>query len=147
MKKLIAALFVALAAAVPSRAEVDGKWSFATPALGAWQSLKNADQAIGVKEDLWTIHVNGQPLCVFGWQFSVTKPMLSSPNDPVRFVGGPTFLVPGSLLDWTLGTTWGQQWLPKAKAGLTAAPDVMRLNDISINNTFFGLGISYPIGG
>jgi hypothetical protein len=144
MKK-IALLLIALAA--PLHAEMDGKWAWSTPAIGAWQSLNSADQALGVKEDLWTIHANAQPLCVFGWEFSVTKPMVSSPRDPVRFVGGPTFSVPGSLLDWTLGTPWGQQWLPKAKTGLTAAPDLTRLNAIGVKNTFFGFGITYPVGG
>lgn len=142
--KTIALLLIALAA--PLHAEVDGKFAWSTPAVGAWQSLTNADQALGLKEDLWTIHVNHQPLCVFGLEASVTKPAISSPDDPVRFVGGPTLSVPGSLLDWTLGTTWGQQWLPKAKAGLTAAPDVTRLNAIGFKNTFFGFGITYPVG-
>lgn len=72
---------------------------------------------------------------------------LSQPSQPMRFVSGPVFAVPGSDLDWALGTSWGKQWLPKLKTGLTAAPDVTRLKAIGLRNTFFGFGISYPVGG
>lgn len=140
-------LVVLLAMASSARAEVDGKLVLGSPSLGAWQSLDSADQAIGLKEDILLVHVNGQPLVVFGWQASVEKHMVSSVGDPVRFISGPTLAVPGSLLDWTLGTSWGQKWLPKAKVGLTAAPDVTRLNSIGFKNTFYGFGLTYPVGG
>jgi hypothetical protein len=144
MKSLITVLMLA---AAPSFASPwAGKLDLSSiPAAAAYQSLTSADQAFGFQKHVWGLEYDGQEMMSLSVQASIVKPTLSAESP--RFVAGPVIAVPGSLLDWTLGTTWGQQWLPKAKTGFTAAPDVTRLNDISVRNTFFGFGIAYPVGG
>ncbi len=116
------------------------------PSIGAWQSLTSADQALGLSKRVFHIDADAQPLVNMALFGGVSKPMLSEPATPARPLGGMTFAVPGSTLDWALGTNWGDKFVPALKTGILAAYDLTRIKQLHINPSFLGIGAAYPFG-
>lgn len=147
MNRILAASLVAIACAVPARAQLAGRFDLTSPpSIGAWQSLTSIDQAIGVSKRLAHLDGAGMPLLnvsVFG---GASKPM-SEPATPVRWLAGDVIQVPGSMLDWALGTKWGDAWLPKLKTGVLFAHDLSRLKKTHLFGDFIGIGAAWPLGG
>lgn len=142
-----AALFCTAWLAAGARAAVVGRLDFTTaPALGAWQSLTSVDQAVGLSKRVWHLDKDEQELVRLGIFGGVFKPMFSEPAAAPHALGGFTLAVPGSLLDWALGTSWGQAWLPKLKTGLLGAYDLTRPSALHARPSFFGFGLAYPLG-
>jgi len=147
MKKLIAALLLAVAAPSFASSPLAGRLDLSSmPSIGAWQSLTSADQAVGVSKRLFHMDYAGQPLVNLSVFAGVSKPMVE-PATPVRFLAGDVIQVPGSTLDWALGTDWGSKWLPKLKTGILFAHDLSRLSKTHLFGDFIGIGAAYPIGG
>lgn len=123
-----------------------GRLDLTSPAaLGAWQSLTSIDQAIGISKRFFHIDYAGQPmlnLSVFG---GVSKP-ITDPGLPARFLAGDVVQVPGSALDWALGTKWGDAWLPPLKTGVLFAHDLSRIAKAHLKPDFIGIGASWPFG-
>jgi hypothetical protein len=143
-----ACLTLALLAAAPvaARSHVwTGRFDWTSlPAYGAWQSVDSDEQAVGLSKHLWTLARDTQPLLSLGVFVGVKKPLLSP---PVTVLGGSTVAVPGSALDWALGTKWGAAWLPKLKTGMMFSHDLSRPRQLHLKPDFIGIGASYPIGG
>ena len=145
MKTLIAALL--LLAAQVHASPFAGKLDLTTlPSIGAWQSVTSADQAVGVSKRFFHADYNGNPLVNVTLFAGVTKPMLTEPASPLRFLGGDVIQIPGSTLDWVLGTKWGDAWAPRLKTGILFAHDLSRLNKTHLFGDFQGIGISYLLG-
>lgn len=115
------------------------------PSLGAWQSLTSTDQAFGLSKRLFHLDYAGQPLVNVSIFAGASKPALTEPATPVRFLAGDVIQVPGSTLDWALGTKWGDAWLPKLKTGVLFAHDLSRLAAAHFAPDFIGVGASYPL--
>lgn len=146
MKKLL--LVVALLTPSLSHAAWTGRMDWTSlPSYGAWQSVTSADQAVGLSKHFWTLAKDQSPLLNLGLFAGVSKPMLSDPSASTRFLGGSNVAVPGAALDWALGTSWGQKWLPKLKTGMVFAHDLSRPSQLHWKPDFIGVGASYPIGG
>lgn len=146
MKIIITALI--LATAIPARASIPlaGKLDLSEiPSVGAWQSLTSADQAFGISKSIFHLDYAGQPLVVLSLFAGVTKPIVQ-PALPVRFLGGDIIQVPGSTLDWALGTSWGKKWLPRLKTGVLFAHDLSRISKTHLFGDFIGIGASYAVG-
>lgn len=112
------------------------------PSLGAWQSVRSADEAVGVSKLVWSLAKGGQPLLnvsIFG---GAVKSILSAPGQSPAAIGGLVAQIPGSALDWALGTQMGATWLPKAKSGLLFACDLTRIGK-PCRTPFIGVGIAY----
>lgn len=128
-----------------------GKLDLGSPiALGAWQSVTSADEAIGVAKHVWSLSKGDQPLLNIGVFAGVEKPMLAGLpqlNVAPTYLAGITTQVPGSALDWALGTQMGAAWLPKLKTGLLLADDLTRPRQLHLRPTFVGVGLTYPLGG
>jgi hypothetical protein len=135
MKKLFLALLLLPAAAVasPWRGVLDAQWP---PKPALYQSLVDADQAAGVQSSLWSVTYGTQTLITAGAFAGATRAQ-------EKIIAGPTVKVPGSLLDWTLGTSWGQAWLPKAKAGLLIGWDFTRPAILKAKPNFAGVGVAF----
>ncbi len=147
MKTLTAALLLIAAPAFAS-SPLAGRLDLASgPTFGAWQSLTSVDQAVGLSKRVLHLDYAGTPLLNLSVFAGVSKHMLSEPAAPVRFLAGDVVQVPGSDLDWALGTNWGAQWLPKLKTGILFAHDLSRLTKTHLFGDFIGIGASYPIGG
>lgn len=116
------------------------------PSIGAWQSITSADQALGVSKRLFHLDYAGQALVNISVFAGATKPMLSEPAAPIRFLGGDVIQVPGSTLDWILGTKWGSAWAPRLKTGILFAHDLSRISKTHLFGEFQGIGISYLLG-
>jgi hypothetical protein len=148
MKTLIAALLLAVAAPSHAGSPLAGRLDLSSPpSVGGWQSLKSADQAFGVSKRLLHLDYKGQSLVNLSVFAGITKPMLTEPATPIRFLGGDVVQLPGSDLDWALGTNWGSQWLPKLKTGVLFAHDLSRISKTHLFGEFWGVGAAYPIGG
>lgn len=146
IKCLIAALFVFAPAAAFS-SPLAGKLDLTSlPSIGAWQSVTSADQAVGVSKRFFHADYNGNILVNVSLFAGVTKPMLTEPATPIRFLGGDVIQIPGSTLDWALGTKWGDAWAPRLKTGILFAHDLSRLNKTHLFGDFHGIGISYLLG-
>lgn len=146
MKKILIAVIMALAVQSHS-SSLAGKLDMTTlPSIGAWQSLTSVDQAIGVSKRFFHADYNGQVLVNVSIFAGVTKPMLTEPATPVRFLAGDVIAVPGSTLDWALGTKFGDAWLPKLKTGVLFAHDLSRLAVAHLKPDFIGVGAAYPFG-
>lgn len=125
-----------------------GKLDLVTlPSIGAWQSLTSTDQAIGVSKRFFHLDYSAQPLINVSLFGGGMKPMLSEPSAPVRFLAGDVISVPGSTLDWALGTKWGDKWIPNLKTGILFAHDVSRLSKTHLFGDFQGIGAMWPFGG
>lgn len=150
---IVTALFI-FAFCVPLHAQSSsdkawsGKWDFTPDAtIGGWQSIKSADQAVGVSKRFWHVDKGSDPILNLGLFGGGSKPLLSEPSSSLRILGGVTIAVPGSVIDWALGTNWGSQWIPALKTGILCAYDVTRLKSLKAVPDFVGIGASYPLGG
>lgn len=147
MKRTLVAAVMLLASAAHASIPLAGRLDLPSmPSVGAWQSLTSVDQAFGVSKRLFHIDYAGQPLVNISLFAGVTKP-LSSPPTPVRFLAGDVIQVPGSALDWALGTKLGDAWLPKLKVGVLFAHDLSRLAKTHLFGDFVGVGAAWPLGG
>lgn len=145
MKNLIAAMLLLLVAA-PSRASgpLAGHLDLKTmPAFGAWQSLQSPDQAFGVSKRLFHLDYSAQTILNVGIFGGVSKPLLSEPAATPVALGGLTMAMPGSTLDWALGTSWGDLWAPRLKTGILCAYDLSRPNALKVVPGFVGFGVTY----
>ncbi len=145
MKYLIAVLMFAPTLAVAATVTGHSDLSVMPAILGA-QSFTSVDQAIGVQKPLFHMEINAQPALNLGLFVGGKKPLLSSAGDPTTFLGGITVCVPGSLLDFALGTKMGDTWIPRLKTGILLADDLTRPNAMHLNPTFAGLLGSYTFG-
>ncbi len=144
MKNLIAVLLLAVAA--PSHAALAGRLDLVSlPSFGAWQSLTSIDQAVGVSKRFFHADYDGNVLVNLSLFAGATKPVVE-PAIPMRILAGSVVAVPGSTLDWALGTKWGDAWLPRLKTGILFAHDLSRLAHAQIKPDFIGIGASYLIG-
>lgn len=147
MKHWIAAAVLICFCAIPARAEWNGKLDLASmPSVGAWQSVTNADQALGASKNLAMLQKDGRDILRLGVFAGSFKPVLSEPSSGPRVLGGVTIMVPGSDLDWALGTSWGDMWLPKLKTGMLAGYDLTRPSALHPRPDFIGVGLSYKVG-
>ena len=112
-------------------------------ALGGWQSLKSADEAYGISKPVWSLLKGGQPILNVGLFAGIDKPLVPLASSSPKFLGGLTVAVPGSTLDWALGTNMGAQWVPALKTGLLCAYDVSRPKALKAVPDFVGIGASY----
>jgi hypothetical protein len=143
MKKLIAFIALFLAAishASPWAGKID---TSIIPYASAYQSFTDSRQALGFEKRVVSLNYNGNEVAKLGLFGGEASSVGTAP----KVIGGPTFALPGSLLDWALGTTWGQQWLPKLKTGVTASYDIVRPSQAHLKPDFYGFGIMYPVGG
>jgi hypothetical protein len=141
------ALVQAAAASIPA-----GKWAGKADlalnvSLGTWQSLKSTDQAFGISKRFFHLDKGGQTLVNVGLFAGVQKPIFTAPSSTPRVLGGDIIGVPGSTLDWALGTKWGDAWAPRLKTGVLFAHDLTRLAKTHLFGDFIGIGASYLIGG
>ncbi len=143
MKNLLAVLFLALVApahASPWAGKLD---TSIIPYASAYQSFTDSREALGFEKRIVSLNYNGQEVAKLGvFAGEASGAVGVGP----KAVAGPTFALPGSLLDWALGTTWGQQWLPKLKTGVTASYDLVRPSQAHWKPDFYGFGIAYPVG-
>ena len=141
MKKLIAALMLLAAPsfASPWQGKLDTTF---VPYAAAYQSFTSATEVLGLEKRVLSVYYNGQEMIKFGVLAGESS---GAVGVAPRAVAGPTFAVPGSLLDWSLGTTWGQQWLPKLKTGVIAWYDLARPSQAHWRPDGYGFGIAYPI--
>ncbi len=148
MNRLTAAVVLLLAAAPARAVPWAGKLDLTSPlTLGGWQSIKSADQATGLSKRLFHLDAGDQPVLNVGLFGGVSKPLLTAPSGAPHALGGLTVAVPGSTLDWALGTSWGAAWLPKLKTGILAAYDLTRIKALKAVPDFVGVGFQWPLGG
>ena len=146
MKSLIAAAALVLFSAPSFASPWAGKLDTSLDIYAsAYQSFTDARQALGFEKRVISLNYNGQEVAKLGL-FAGTTHDLSSLGAAPRAVGGATFAVPGSLLDWALGTKMGAAWLPKLKTGVTASYDLVRPSQAHLHPDFYGFGIAYPVG-
>ncbi len=137
------ALLLLVAAPVHAQSQWAGKLDkTGMPYAAAYQSFTSATQALGFEKRIVSLDYKDQEMVKLGVFLGATSSLGQSP----KVVGGPTFAVPGSLLDFALGTTWGQQWLPKLKTGVAVGWDIVRPSQMQAKPSFVGFGISYPVG-
>lgn len=122
--------------ASPANAVMTGRFDLTSPPFAAaYQSLTDLRQATGFGKHLWTLSKDDQPLLTAGVCILRTT--------DGHNVGGGSLAVPGALLDWLLGTKWGDLWLPKLKTGMTIDYDPSRLRGFT--PAFAGVGIKYQL--
>lgn len=142
---LLALLFLPCAAKAGEVIKLDLK---SLPSAAAYQSFTSLQQVIGLEKPLVSLNTTGDyahEILHFGINVSIRVDDRLKPfGTPL---GGPTFHLPGSVLDWALGTKWGESWLPKLKTGLFAGYDIFHPNDIKLKPSFAGFGVSYPVFG
>lgn len=130
----------------PVHAQLAGHFDLTTPpAIGAWQSLTSIDQAVGVSKRLLHLDYAAQPLINVSVFAGASKPLVE-PATPVRFLAGDVIQIPGSALDFALGTKWGDAWIPNLKTGVLFAHDLSRLASSHLTPDFIGIGAMYPFG-
>ncbi len=140
------ATLLLLAIAIPCHAspwagKIDKEWN---PYASAYQSFTDARQALGFEKRIVSLNRDSQEVAKIGLFLGATHD-LSAIGAAPKAVGGATLAIPGSALDWALGTTWGQQWLPKLKTGVNASWDFVRPSQAHWHPDFYGFGISYPV--
>jgi len=116
------------------------------PSYSAWQSVESPDQALGLSKRVFYVVKDQQQMLNVGLFGGAKKNLLDSSKTP-KAVGGLTLAIPGSVLDWALGTKMGDAWVPALKTGVLSAYDLTRLKQIHWKPDFIGVGISYPVGG
>ncbi len=147
MKIAIAALLCLLAAPAFASSPLAGRLDLTSlPAVGAWQSVKDTNQAVGVSKRFFHLDYSGNTLLNVSLFAGATKPMLSEPGTPVRFLAGDVIQVPGSTLDWALGTKWGDAWAPNLKTGVLFAHDLSRIAHTHLFGEFQGVGVTWLFG-
>lgn len=130
-----------------ARAQLAGRVDTTTlPSIGLWQSVTSADQAVGVSKRLLHLDYAAQPLVNVSLFAGATKPMLSEPATPMRWLAGDVIAVPGSTLDWALGTKMGDQWVPNLKTGVLFAHDLSRIAKTHLFGDFIGVGAAWAFG-
>lgn len=144
-KKILAAVLLGIlppvvALASPWAGKLDAT---IIPYASAYQSFTDATEAVGFEKRVVSLNYDGQEVAKLGVFAGVAS---GAVGVAPKAVAGPTFAVPGSLLDWALGTTWGQQWLPRLKTGVTASYDLVRPSQAHWRPDFYGFGIAYPVG-
>lgn len=145
MKKVLVVALLLMS--VVSHASVSGHLDLTSaPSLGAWQSLTSTDQAFGFSKRFFHVDYAGQPVINVSLFAGATKPVFL-PAVPVRFLAGDVIQVPGSTLDWALGTKMGDTWLPRLKTGVLFAHDLSRLSTTHFKPDFIGIGAAWPLGG
>lgn len=148
--KTTAALTLLLAAPLSTRAEVafSGRLDMdSTPSIGAWQSVRDESQAIGISKRIIVVSKDSTEVLSLGVFAGAVKPLLTEPGTPPSAIGGLTVGIPGSLLDAALGTKMGDAWVPRLKAGVLVGYDLTRPKALSFDPRFVGVGVSYRIGG
>lgn len=147
MKSFLAIALLMLAVSARAAGPISGHLDLSTlPTIGAWQSLTSVDQAVGISKRVFHLDWDGQTLINVSAFGGVTKPMLTEPATPLRFLAGDVIAIPGSVLDWALGTKWGDAWLPKLKTGVLFAHDVSRFGNLKLKPDFIGIGAMMPFG-
>ena len=128
---------------------VAGAWDLKTlPNLAAFQSITTAEQEIGFAKPVWHLEASGQALLNLGLFAGAEANDAGKPVFGRNSMNlGPTAQVPGSSLDWLLGTKMGSAWLPKLKTGVYAGYDLLAPSSIKLKPNFIGFGIAYPVFG
>jgi hypothetical protein len=125
------------------------KPSVPSPAL--WQSVDSPDQVLGAAEPVWHLDKGNTTVLnlAVGGGAHINDAQAGTTPDARAAKGylGPVVQVPGSLLDATLGTTWGQQWAPALKTGVLFGYNLLEWGTLHAYPGFVGLGVSYPVGG
>lgn len=116
------------------------------PSVALAQSFVSADQALGIHKDLWSLYKGNYEIIRVGGFAGFYKPLLSSPSQGPKSLGGATVLIPGSAFDWALGTDWGSKWLPSLKSGILVAYDLTKPSALRFAPEFCGPIISYKLG-
>lgn len=147
MKKILVVSALFCAAQSYAASEWSGRLDMTSgPSIGAWQSLSSTDQAIGISKRLAHLDRSGQEIARIGVFGGVAKSMFNQPGSSAKPLGGLTFSIPGSLLDWALGTKWGDTWVPNLKTGLLGAYDLTRIKTLHSRPNFIGIGAAWPFG-
>lgn len=142
---LVAAL-ICFGSIVHASSPLAGRLEFSSPAsFGLWQSLTSADQAMGISKRFFHLDYAGQALVNISIFAGVSKPIVE-PATPTRFLAGDVIQIPGSTLDWALGTKWGDAWLPPLKTGVLFAHDLSRISTTHLKPDFIGIGATWPFG-
>lgn len=144
MKKILGLAALKLLIFIPSVCgAVSGKFDLLSlPQPSAYQSFISPQQVVGLEKSLYFVYISSQELCHVGLDVG----MLVNDQIPKGApLGGPTLHVPGSLLDWALGTQMGAAWLPKLKAGVFAGYDLFHPTNIKAKPNFSGFGVTYPV--
>lgn len=115
------------------------------PSLAAYQSFTSLDQAVGFQKNLWSVSKGPYEVIRFGLFVGYYKPIFS--NSSPKTLGGATVLVPGSVLDWAMGTNYGAQWLPALKTGILVGYDLTHPKTLHARPDFAGPGVTYAWGG
>lgn len=146
MKKLLVVALMAVAGPSFASSPLAGRLDLPSlPAVGVWQSLTDSSQAVGISKRFFHLDYSGQPLVNVSLFAGVTKPMVQ-PATPVRFLAGDVIQVPGSTLDWALGTNWGDKWAPNLKTGILFAHDLSRIAKTHLFGDFQGIGVQWLFG-
>lgn len=114
------------------------------PSLAAYQSFTSLSQAFGIQKNIWSLYKGQYEVARLGVFGGYYKPLLSAVAP--RSLGGATLLVPGSVLDWAMGTNYGAQWLPSLKTGILVGYDLTRPKYLSLRPDFAGPGVTYAWG-
>lgn len=145
----VAAVAVILCSAAV-RAEVVFKGRLdldSAPSIGAWQSVSDERQAIGISKRLLVVSKDETEVINFGVFAGAVKPVFTEPASSPMAIGGVTVSVPGSLLDAALGTKMGDAWVPRLKTGVLLGYDLTRPKSLHLRPNFVGVGVTYRVGG
>lgn len=129
----------------------DGPWAGRSqlktlPSLALAQSFTSADQAVGIHKDMWSLYKGGYEIVRVGAFAGFYKPIFTANGKGPRSLAGATVLVPGSALDWAMGTNYGAKWLPALKSGVLVAYDATRPKSLGLKPDFVGPILSYRFG-
>lgn len=133
-----------------TQSNVPGKWAgkldFKTLSPGFYQSLYNSDSAYGVGLKAWHLDKGDKEVLNTGLFLGIHRQGAVLAGAPIKDFGGATFAIPGSALDWALGTNMGATWVPRLKTGIMAGYDLFRPRNLHARPDFVGFGIHYPVG-
>lgn len=129
----------------------DGPWAGRSqlksfPSIALAQSFTTTDQAIGIHKDLVSLYKGGYEVIRVGVFGGFYKPIFTSNGQGPRSLAGGTILVPGSALDWVMGTNYGNKFLPALKSGVLVAYDITRPNSLGLRPDFVGGLLEYHLG-
>ncbi len=113
------------------------------PSPAAYQSATSLKQAIGLEKSVWSLYKGYAEIVRVGVFAGVYKPFFTTPNVTPSILGGGTLFVPGSALDWAMGTNLGATWIPRLKTGWLLSWDVTHPKTMHAKPDFTGPGISY----
>lgn len=108
-------------------------------AISAYQSVTEPDEVAGIGKRIFYVNKDAQEIVSLGAFGGIRR----SDN---HGVAGPTGQVPGSLLDFLLGTKMGDAWLPRLKTGMFFGWDITRPRDLKVRPDFIGVGVNWPMG-